>query len=126
MQPYQRFHLAAVASTSPEERTEGLARAFVAAGGQPEIVDASLRMVATTWSTPTGFPTGEWTRRWVAVLANDGSVTVRGEMRACRSFSNCAERAPESMPDDVKALQSFATRLGESLGVAVVAEPTKG
>ena len=118
-QPFQRYHFAPL-SGSPEERTDALARAFAAAGSQPQTVDARLRMVATDWKSPNGDP--QWSRRWVAIIADSGEVTLRGEIRLCSYAGPCSEMK-ESTPDDVATLDSFAHRLGEALGVAVSVLP---
>lgn len=119
LKPLTRYSLAPLQGDE-FSRTTVLARAFVAAGAEPEIVDERLQMVATPWDAPYGMNRGsEWTRRWVATIAPNGTVSIRGEVKICRLFRGCTDLNGEGTEMDVDALDRFAHGVGNALGVDV-------
>lgn len=123
LQPLHRYALSPLNGTD-DERTTALARAFAAAGAEPEVTDARLAMVASTWQTPYGSNQGStWTRRWVATFDQMGAVTIRAEIKICRVFQGCTDIKNEAAPQDIDALDEFAHEVARSLNVAVNVVP---
>ncbi len=119
LQTLHRYRLSLPEGTR-DERTATLARAFVAAEVQPEIVDAHLGMVATEWQAPYGSNQGsQWMRRWVAVIADSGAITLRAEVKVCQAFEGCHELNQQGGQGDVDALEAFAQRISEALNTPV-------
>lgn len=123
LQPLHRYSLSPIVG-SDEERTTALARAFAAAGAEPEVVDPRLAMVASTWQTPFGSNQGStWTRRWVATFNQMGAVTIRAEIKICRTFQGCTDIKNEASEPDIDALDEFAHEVARSLNVSVTVDP---
>ena len=118
-----RYRLAPLSGTR-EERTASLARAFVAGETEPAIVDPTLGMVATDWQAPFGSNQGsQWTRRWVAVVADSGEVTIRAEIKVCRVYQGCSDLNQEGSSYDVEALDAFARKVAAALDTSVTVIP---
>jgi hypothetical protein len=124
LQPMSRYHLASVAGTR-DERTAALARAFVAAEAEPGVIDPMLGMVATDWQAPFGSSQGsQWTRRWVAVIADSGEITIRAEIKVCRTFQGCSDLNQQGSSYDVEALDTFARKVAGALNTQVTVVPS--
>ncbi len=123
LQPLHRYALSPLMG-SDDERTTALARAFVAAGAEPEVVDPRLGMVATAWQTPFGSSQGStWTRRWVAVINPTGAITIRAEIKVCRVYQGCSDLNGEGSQPDLDALDAFVQGVGQSLGSTITVLP---
>lgn len=124
LEPMRRYRFTGIQGDGPEAVTETVARAFVAADAEPDIVDPKLRMVSTHWQTPYGSSQGStWTRRWVAVVSDAGEVTVHAELKVCRAFQGCTDLNQQGSSRDAEALAEFAQRLAESLHSKVSVVP---
>ena len=100
LQPMRRYTIGPLPQGA--ERHQQVARALTAAGVEVEEVDPTLGKVASAWLAPFG---NDWRRRFVAVIDDQGLVSLRVEVKICRPFQPCAP-LDEAASQDLEALDA--------------------
>ncbi len=117
LQPMRRYNIGPIAQR--DDSHIQVARALTAAGLEIDEADPQLGKVTSTWVAPFG---NDWRRRFVAIIDDQGHVSLRVEVKICSPYEPCVP-LQEAASQDLDALDAVARQVGESLHAPIGIAP---